>query len=87
MRRAPGAIRSSSASFGRRTGAIRVPLESDSLARFVMLDVPGHDLRFSDNFFDLPAGRSVTVSVEHSAGLRVEDIAEKLQVVSLRDSY
>lgn len=68
-------------------GVTKIKLSSDALARFVMLDVPGSCIRFSDNWFDLPAGRSVTVSVTDSAGLMTEEIADGLRIVSLVDSY
>ena len=64
----------------------RMVLTSDKTARFVMLEVPGMDVRFSDNFFDLPAGRTILISVE-SPGLSARDILGKLRIVSLRDSY
>ena len=64
-----------------------IRLRSSHTARYVMLYVPGYNLRFSDNFFDLPAGRSVEVAVEDPCGLRTEDIAENLRILSLRDSY
>lgn len=66
---------------------IEISACSDHTARFVMLDVPGVGVRFSDNFFDLPARRSISVRVEDSAGLSANEIAGKLNVVSLRDSY
>jgi beta-mannosidase len=66
---------------------IRISLVAHNTARFVMLDIPGHDVRFSDNFFDLPAGRLITVSLQTSTGLTAEEIEKSLQVISLRDSY
>jgi len=64
-----------------------ISLTAENTARFVMLDAPGRDVRFSDNFFDLPAGRTVTLAVERADGLSAEEIARKLRIVSLRDSY
>ena len=64
----------------------RIALTSDKTARFVMLEVPGTDVRFSDNFFDLPAGRTMVISVE-SPNISIQEVVEKLRVVSLRDSY
>ena len=64
----------------------RIALTSDVTARFVMLEVPGMDVRFSDNFFDLPAGRTIVISVE-SPNIGIQEVVEKLRVVSLRDSY
>ena len=48
---------------------------------------PTSGVRLSDNFFDLPAGRSVSVNVENAGGLSLDEIAQGLRVVSLRDSY
>ena len=64
----------------------RISLTSDKTARFVMLEVPGMDVRFSDNFFDLPAGRTMIVRVE-SPNISIQEVVEKLRVASLRDSY
>ena len=64
----------------------RIAITSDETARFVMLEVPGMDVRFSDNFFDLPAGRTMVVSVE-SPNISTQEVVEKLRVVSLIDSY
>jgi beta-mannosidase len=66
---------------------IHVVVASDVTARYVMLDVPGCDVRFSDNYFDLPPGRLFTIKVERTGGLSAQEIAEKLKVISLRDSY
>ena len=45
------------------TGAdtLSLRLTGRSLARFVELALEGADVVFSDNYFDLPAGRAVTV--------------------------
>lgn len=40
---------------------LEAEVRAQALARFVALDLPGVDVRFSDNFFDLPAGRAVRV--------------------------
>ena len=39
-----------------------VDISARSLARFVELSIEGTDAVFSDNYFDVPAGKSVTVS-------------------------
>lgn len=57
---------------------------SDALARFVRLSVPGRDVVFSDNYFDLPAGRTVRVRVESD----IDPAAlSRAAARSLRDSY
>ncbi|MHB0911944.1 MAG: beta-mannosidase [Armatimonadota bacterium] len=68
-------------------GEITLALVARKTARFVMLYVPWHDVLFSDNFFDLPAGREVRVKMSRPDGLSSEEVAARLKVVSLRDSY
>ena len=68
-------------------GMIGVYLNADKLARYVMLDAGDSDIRFSDNYFDLPAGRTVMVRVDNPNGMSATDLAERLTVISLRDSY
>ena len=61
-----------------------VEVTGDNAARFVWLTVPRRDVLFSDNGFDLPAGRSVTVRVESD----IDPAAlSKVRAYSLRDSY
>jgi beta-mannosidase len=69
------------------SGRINIQMAAHYTARFVMLEVPGSNVRFSDNFFDLPAGRLVSITVDSEAGLSADELAAKLRVVSLRDSY
>lgn len=59
-------------------------VSSDATAKWVCLSMPKRDVVFSDNFFDLPAGRTVTVRPESQV-----DDAElaRVKAHSLRDSY
>ena len=68
-------------------GKTHVLLTARYTARFVMIEVPGRIICFSDNFFDLPAGREVSITVESDIGLSLEELAAQLRVVSLVDSY
>jgi len=61
-----------------------VEVSSDVTARWVCLSAPKRDLVFSDNYFDLPAGRTVTVRVESE--IDDADLA-RMKAYSLRDSY
>ena len=61
-----------------------VEVSSDVAARWVCLSVPKRDVIFSDNCFDLPAGRTITVRVESE--IDDTDLA-KIKAYSLRDSY
>jgi len=61
-----------------------IEVTSDKTARFVCLTVARHDVVFSDNHFDLPAGRKTTVRVESD----IDPAAlSKVRAYSLRDSY
>jgi len=68
-------------------GGFSVEVTARSLARFVWLDLPDMDVVFSDNFFDLPAGRSVTVMVPTPAGWNADMMKSALKVRSLVDSF
>jgi len=59
-----------------------VEVSSEQLARYVCLSVPGRDVIFSDNCFDLPAGRVVKVRLESAA-----EAPASARAYSLRDSY
>lgn len=59
-------------------------VRSESAARWVCLSIPKRDVVFSDNFFDLPAGRTIVVRIEDD----IDDAAlAKVRAYSLRDSY
>lgn len=61
-----------------------VDVSAPTLARFVELSIEGTDAVFSDNYFDVPAGNTITVSTplpENWTGASV------VQVRSLYDSY
>ncbi len=72
-------------------GGFALTLSAQNLARFVWLtlesDALNTDLVFSDNGFDLPAGRSVTVKVPSAEGWTAEALKSALRVRSLVDSY
>jgi beta-mannosidase len=64
-----------------------IDVSATSLARYVELTLFGADAVFSDNYFDIPAGRTRTVSTALSAGWSVQQAQDALKVRSLRDSY
>jgi len=68
-------------------GQLIVELASHSLARLVELALEGNDVIFSDNYFDLPAGRIVTVSCPLPAGWTLAQAHAALKVRSVYDSY
>jgi beta-mannosidase len=64
-----------------------IQVTANRLARFVWLELDGADTIFSDNYFDLPAGRSATVTLPALAGLTLERVRESLRLRSLVDSF
>jgi hypothetical protein len=62
-----------------------VTLTSPVYARYVYLEAEGMTAPWSDNFFDIPAGESVTVSVKLPDGMNAAELKEKLRVKTLTD--
>ena len=70
-----------------REDHLAVTVAAQRLARFVWLHAPGLDLPWSDNYFDLPAGRQRTVTVPKVEGWTASRLKQALRVRSLVDSY
>jgi len=68
-------------------GGFEIKIVARRLARFVWLELEGADPIFSDNYFDLPAGRTVNVKLSAPEGWTVERARESLRVRSLVDSF
>ena len=62
-------------------------LEARSLARLVEVLLEGADVVFTDNYFDLPAGRTVTISCPLPAGWTLEQAQAALKIRSVYDLY
>jgi hypothetical protein len=62
-----------------------IRVKAKRLARFVELSLAGTNAQFSDNFFDLPAGRMATVECETPQGWTIEQARGALQVRSLAE--
>jgi beta-mannosidase len=58
-----------------------------ALARFVELSLEGVDVVWSDNYFDLPAGRTIAVTCPLPKGWTAEQARQALRVRSLYDSF
>ena len=58
-----------------------------SLARFVELSLNGVDVVWSDNYFDVPGGRTVAVTCPLPEGWTVDRARDALAVRSLYDSF
>jgi beta-mannosidase len=68
-------------------GELTVQLRAESLARFVELTFDGADVVFSDNYFDLPAGRTRRVTCPLPHGWTPEQARTTLRVRSVFDSF
>jgi beta-mannosidase len=68
---------------------IAIEIRSQKTARFVELTLAGgHPFTvFSDNYFDLPAGRSLTITLPKPKGWSVARVRKALRVSSLYDSF
>ncbi len=62
-------------------------LKAQSLARLVECSLEGADVVFSDNYFDLPAGRTVTVSALLPEGWTLPQAQAAFKVRSVYDSF
>ena len=68
-------------------GELKIEVTALSLARLVELKLEGADVVFSDNYFDLPAGRSVTISAKLPSGWTAAQAQKSLRIRSIYDSY
>jgi beta-mannosidase len=62
-------------------------LTAHSLARLVELSFDGADVVFSDNYFDLPAGRSIAVTCPLPPGWNLSQAEAALHIRSVYDSF
>ena len=66
---------------------LEIELQASSLARFVELAFEGTDVVFSDNYLDLPAGRTLRLTCPLPENWTVEQARRALRVRSVFDSY
>jgi beta-galactosidase/beta-glucuronidase len=72
----------------RETGdGFEIEVTAQRLARFVRLALDGTGVIFSDNYFDLPAGRAARVTLPGVEGWTPERVRQSLRVRSLVDSF
>ena len=64
-----------------------ITVRARSLARFVRLKVTGRDEPLSDNYFDIPAGESRTVTLPRAKGETAAGIGSRLKLLDLYHSY
>ncbi|MBI9051830.1 MAG: glycoside hydrolase family 2 protein [Anaerolineaceae bacterium] len=62
-----------------------INITAENFARYVILNIPQADVVFSDNYFDVPAGKTIQISAKCPDGLSEAEIRESLQVRSLAD--
>jgi beta-mannosidase len=68
-------------------GELIVELISHSLAPLVEVSLIGADVVFSDNYFNLPSGRSVQISCPLPSGWTLSRAEKVIRVCSVYDSY
>ncbi len=68
-------------------GRLVIELAARSLARLVEVSLEGADVIFTDNYFDLPAGRTVVVSCPLPAGWTLAQARSALKLQSVYDTY
>ena len=66
---------------------LHIEVNGRSLARLVELSLDGADTIFSDNYFDLPAGRAVTITCPLPPGWALPQAEAALQIRSVYDSF
>ncbi len=67
--------------------SLRFDVTAHSLARFVELALTGVDLVFSDNYFDVPGGWTVSVTAPMPQGWTIDQAYQALKIRSLYDSF
>jgi beta-mannosidase len=72
---------------GDKGGGITVTLTAKAPALWVWLELEGIDARFSDNFFHMLPGRPVKVALYTEKSVSLSEIAKRLRVRSLVDTY
>jgi beta-mannosidase len=70
-----------------QNGEIIVELTTRSLALLVEISLPDADVVFSDNYFNLPAGRSIQISCPPPAGWTLGRAQKEFHIRSVYNSY
>jgi beta-mannosidase len=66
---------------------LNIELISQSLALLVEVSLVGADVVFSDNYFNLPAGRTARISCTLPPGWSLQQAQNAIQIKSIYDSY
>jgi len=70
-----------------KSGICTVEITAKRLARFVELQLGDKDIIYSDNYFDIPAGKTVRIQFSKPKDMSVDEIKRALRISSLIDSY
>jgi beta-mannosidase len=70
-----------------KNGQLTLRLSAQSLARFIEIAFSGADVIFSDNHFDLPAGRTLEITCALPSGWTLAQAQAALHIRSLSDTY
>jgi beta-mannosidase len=70
-----------------KEGLLNIQLSSSSLARLVECNLTGLDVIFSDNYFDLPAKKVITITAPLPSGWNLAKACAAFKVRSVYDSY
>jgi len=70
-----------------KEGLLAIELSARSLARFMVCSLTGADVILSDNYFDLPAQRAITVTAPLPPGWDLAAARAALKVRSVYDTY
>lgn len=65
---------------------LSIYLQADNLARFIEINLEGVDVIFSDNYFDLPAGRTTTITCPLPEGWDIMRAKHSLKIRSLKEA-
>jgi beta-mannosidase len=68
-------------------GQLVIKVTSRTLALLVEISLAGVDVVFSDNYFNLPAGRTAIISCHLPAGWTLSQAEKEIQLRSVYDSY
>ena len=66
---------------------LTIKLSANSLARLVACSLPGADVIFSDNYFDLPADKTVSINAHLPEGWGTDRAKAALKVQSIYNTY
>ena len=68
-------------------GGFSVKLSTDKFAKAIYLSVAQHDGFLSDNYFNLPPGKEITVEFHSRAPLSLAEFQKRLQIRSVFDAF